>query len=78
MKAKLTDKIRIKNMLVRAEGQWVCSSVFFRELFIKDYAQRIAEIRAEGLDIDSKKCDQHGHRLFMYKYNRIINQESLL
>tara|TARA_Y100000004_G_scaffold153709_1_gene177598 strand:+ start:1352 stop:1588 length:237 start_codon:yes stop_codon:yes gene_type:complete len=78
MKTKLTDKVRIYNVLVRAEGQWVCSSVFFRELFIKDYAQRIAEIRAEGLDIESKKCDQHAHRVFMYKYNRIINQESLL
>tara|TARA_R100001440_G_scaffold28100_3_gene45661 strand:+ start:499 stop:735 length:237 start_codon:yes stop_codon:yes gene_type:complete len=78
MKTKLTDKARIKNLLLKAEGQWICSSVFFRELFVKDYAQRISEIRAEGLDIESKVCDQHGHRLFMYKYNRIITQQSLL
>jgi hypothetical protein len=75
---KVADKQRIKNLLFKAEGQWVCSQIFFRELFIKDYAQRISELRSMGLDIEGKVCDQHGHKLFMYKYNRVIKQETLL
>ena len=75
---KVADKQRIKNLLVQAEGQWLCSSIFFKELFIKDYAQRISELRSTGLDIEGKVCDQHNHKLFMYKYNRVIEQESLL
>jgi len=74
----LTDKQRIKNMLFKNEGQWVCSQIFFRELFIKDYAQRISDLRSMGLDIEGKACDQHGHKMYMYKYNPVHKQESLL
>lgn len=79
MSNKPSDKQKIKNMLVNAEGQWVCSSIFFREHFIKDYAQRISELRLnDKLNIEGKVCDQHGHKMFMYKFNRVIKQESLL
>ena len=64
------DKDRIYDVLKRNEGTWVCSGIFFRELFIKDYAQRISDLRSKGHDIEGIKCDQHDHRLFMYKLKK--------
>jgi len=75
-----SDKQRIKDVLVRNEGTWVCSKVFFTELFIKDYAQRVSDLRSAGLNIEGQKCDNpvHDHKLFMYKYTKQIQQSSLL
>lgn len=61
------DKDRIYDVLKRNEGTFVCSSIFFRELFVKDYAQRISDLRSKGHEIEGIKCDQHDHKLFMYK-----------
>jgi len=68
----MTDKETIKNILIRNQDNWVCSSIFLREHFIKDYAQRISEVKREkvrgcDIDIQGKKCELHDHRLFMYK-----------
>ena len=68
---KKSDKDRIHDVLKRHEGTWVCSSIFFRELFIKDYAQRIADLRKKGIIIDGKTCDQHNHKMNMYKLTKI-------
>lgn len=64
------DKDRIYDVLKRNEGTFVCSSIFFRELFVKDYAQRIADLRAKGYEIEGIKCDQHDHKMFMYKLTK--------
>ena len=69
---KVSDKQRILNVLQKHEGEWVCSMVFLRELFIKDYAQRIAELRAAEHNIDGEKCTLHDHKPFMYKLNKVF------
>ena len=71
----MTDRETIKNILLRNEDNWVCSSVFLRDHFIKDYAQRISEIKHDNyngfkVEIQGKKCEMHDHRLFMYKLSR--------
>ena len=64
---KKPDYLRILEVLQRNEGTFVCSNVFFRELFIKDYAHRIADLRSKGYHIDGRKCDQHDHKINTYK-----------
>ena len=71
----MSDRETIKNILLRNEDNLVCSSVFLREHFIKDYAQRISEIKHDNyngykIEIQGKKCDMHNHRLFMYKLSK--------
>ena len=51
----MSDRSKIREILIRNQDTWVCSSVFLREHFIKDYAQRISEIRTEkvnGFNVD--------------------------
>ena len=67
---KKPDYLRILEVLQRNEGTFVCSNVFFRELFIKDYAQRIADLRSKGYDIEGIKCNQHDHKINMYKLTK--------
>jgi len=72
----VSDRNKVKEILIRNKDTWVCSSVFLREHFIKDYAQRVSEVKTEkvnGFDIEiqGKKCDMHDHRLFMYKLSII-------
>lgn len=69
---KVSDKQRILNVLKRHEGEWVCSTVFLREFYIKDYAQRIAELRAAKHNIDGETCKLHGHKPYMYKLNKVF------
>ena len=71
---KVSDKQRILDILKRHEGEWVCSMIFFRELFIKDYAQRIAELRAVQHNIEGEKCKLHNHKPFMYKLNKVFDE----
>jgi hypothetical protein len=73
----MTDRETIYNILRRNENTFVCSGVFLRDYFIKDYAQRISELRAKGHKIDGMKCNEHNHKLFMYKLNVEYLAESL-
>jgi len=70
-----SDKQRIKDILW--SGDWVCGSTIMRELFIKDYAQRISDLRKESLNIEGEPCNLqgHNHRQYMYKLNRYPNIE---
>jgi len=63
----MSDKQTIFNILKRNENTYVCSSVFIFENRIKDYAQRISELRAKGHKIDGMQCTEHNHKLHMYK-----------
>ena len=65
----MTDRETIKNILLRNEDNWVCSSVFLRDHFIKDYAQRISDLRKKGYKISGTKCEieGHSHKMNMYK-----------
>jgi hypothetical protein len=63
----MTDVETIHKTLKLNEGNWVCSQVFFRNFFIKDYAQRISDLRKKGITIEGKRCDQHSHKMYMYK-----------
>tara|TARA_R100001440_G_scaffold37494_2_gene56823 strand:- start:16438 stop:16662 length:225 start_codon:yes stop_codon:yes gene_type:complete len=63
----MSDKQTILNILKRNENTYVCSGVFIFENRIKDYAQRISELRSEGHDIIGFVCTEHNHKLFMYK-----------
>lgn len=73
----MSDKQRILNILRRSENEWVCSMVFMRELFIKDYAQRISELRSDNHNIDGERCMIHDHKPFMYRLNISYNHDSL-
>ena len=68
----MTDKQKILNRLNQANHNYVCSSVFLREDYVKDYAQRIADLRNLGHKITGKKCDRegHSHKMNMYKLLR--------
>ncbi len=63
----MSDKQKILNILKRNENTFVCSGVFIFENRIKDYAQRISELRSAGHDIEGIACQDHNHKLFMYK-----------
>ena len=72
----MSDRSKIREILIRNQDTWVCSSVFLREHFIKDYAQRISEIRTEkvngfNVEIQGKTCDLHNHKQHMYKLSII-------
>jgi len=68
----MTDKQKILNRLNQANYNYVCSSVFLKEDFVKDYAQRIADLRKKGYKIYGTKCkfEGHSHKLNMYKLLR--------
>jgi hypothetical protein len=65
----MTDKEKILNRLTAANHNYVCSSVFLREDFVKDYAQRISDLRKKGYKISGTKCEieGHSHKMNMYK-----------
>ena len=72
----MSDRKKVREILIRNQDTWVCSSVFLREHFIKDYAQRVSEVKTEKvngfkIEIQGMKCDMHDHRLFMYKLSII-------
>ena len=48
----MSDKQTILNILKRNENTFVCSGIFIFENRIKDYAQRISELRAAGHNIE--------------------------
>tara|TARA_R100000329_G_scaffold49431_2_gene45492 strand:+ start:1442 stop:1669 length:228 start_codon:yes stop_codon:yes gene_type:complete len=73
----MSDKQTIFNILKRNENTYVCSGIFIFENRIKDYAQRISELRANGHKIDGIACTEHNHKLFMYKLNVSYEQESI-
>ena len=72
-----SDKQRILDLLRRNENGWVCSMTIMSELFIKDYAQRISDLRADNHNIDGERCTIHDHKPFMYRLNVSYNHDSL-
>ena len=39
----MSDRSKIREILIRNQDTWVCSSVFLREHFIKDYTKDLRD-----------------------------------
>ena len=74
----MIDREKILMRLYRANHTYVCSSVFLREDYVKDYAQRIKDLRDRGHKISGKKCDKQGHSHKMNMYKLLEDDVTLL